>query len=156
MNVHVRHAEPDDAAVIAGNNRATARETEGWDLDPATARQGVEALLDNPSRGFFLLAEVGGQVVGQCMVTYEWSDWRNGDFWWIQSVYVREEFRRLGIFASLYRAIEAEAKDRPDVVGIRLYVDRENRTAQEAYRGVGMQEARYLLFEVDFTRHPDG
>ena len=148
----LRTARAEDIEEITANNLATALETEGWSLDAPTARRGVEAVIGNPSRGFYLVAEHKGSIVGQCMVTFEWSDWRCGTFYWIQSVYVRKECRKQGVFRRLYQEIEQRAKADPGVVGIRLYVDRDNRPAQEAYRSAGMEEARYTLFEVDFSR----
>jgi ribosomal protein S18 acetylase RimI-like enzyme len=147
----IRRAGRDDAAAITAHNIAMARETEGRVLAPDRARRGVEAVLGDAGRGFYLLAESGGRVVGQCMVTYEWSDWRCGDFWWIQSVYVDREYRRSGVFSRLYRALVQDACSRGDVVGIRLYVDRDNRDAQDVYRSLGMPEAHYTLFDLEFT-----
>ncbi|RXE56075.1 GCN5 family acetyltransferase [Methanoculleus taiwanensis] len=154
MTLLIREANPTDAEILAENNRATAWETEERELDPVLARKGVEAVLDDPSRGFYLVAEEDGGIVGQCMVTFEWSDWRCGFFWWIQSVYVRKDWRQRGIFSRIYRAVEGEARAREDVVGLRLYVDADNLTARRAYRSAGMQEARYVMFEVDFTLEP--
>ena len=156
MECTIRPALRSDAAAIAANNRSIALETEEWELDPGTALAGVEALFDEPARGFYLVAEDGGAVVGQCMVTYEWSDWRNGTFWWIQSVYVRPEARRQGIFRRLYRTVEEMAGTREDVTGLRLYVERENRAAQETYLRLGMCRAPYLLLERDYARDPGG
>jgi len=151
MTLLLRRANPADAGIITENNRATAWETEGRELDPGIARRGVVAVLNDPSRGFYLVAEESGAIVGQCMVTFEWSDWRCGFFWWIQSVYVRKDCRHRGIFSRIYRAVEEEARAREDVVGLRLYVDAENLAAREAYRFVGMHEARYVMCELDFT-----
>jgi len=150
--VVLRPAAPADAGVIAAHNIAMAEETEGRALDPATVRAGVESVLADPRRGFYLLAEAEGQVIGQAMVTYEWSDWRNGDFWWVQSVYVAPAFRRQGIFTRIFRAVEEAARGRPDVVGLRLYVEKENRTAQETYRRLGMARSGYAMFELEFSR----
>ncbi len=108
------------------------------------------------ARGFYLVADVDGAVVGQCMVTYEWSDWRNGEFWWIQSVYVRPDCRRQGIFARLYRTVEAMAEARPDVTGLRLYVETANETAQAAYARLGMRRAPYVLLERDYAKERTG
>jgi GNAT superfamily N-acetyltransferase len=146
----IRRAGRDDARAITAHNIAMARETEGRVLDPDRARRGVEMVLRDATRGFYLLAECGGRVIGQCMVTYEWSDWRCGDFWWIQSVYVDREWRRTGVFSRLYRALVQDARSRSDVVGIRLYVDRENHGAQDVYRSLGMPEAHYTLFDLEF------
>jgi ribosomal protein S18 acetylase RimI-like enzyme len=149
-DVLLRRGVMADAGVIAAYNLAMAEETEGKALDPATVRAGVEALLADPVKGLYLVAETGGRVVGQAMITYEWSDWRNGSFWWVQSVYVAPAFRCQGIFAGIYRAIEREAREMPGVVGLRLYVDAENLRAQETYRRLGMDESNYLIFEREF------
>ncbi len=150
MQFNIRPAKPRDVDAIAENNRAMARETEGRELDRELSRRGVEAVIRDPARGFYLLAEHAGEVVGQCMVTFEWSDWRCGTFWWIQSVYVHGEWRCRGIFRQLYGELAVQARSRPDVVGLRLYVRRENSPAQAAYRSAGMEETRYTVFEVDF------
>ncbi|MDI6875715.1 MAG: N-acetyltransferase [Methanomicrobiales archaeon] len=152
VQITVRPAGIRDIETIAENNRAMARETEGRELDPPIVRRGVEAVIRDPARGFYLLAEHEGEVVGQCMVTFEWSDWRCGTFWWIQSVYVRGEWRRRGIFRRLFGTLAAQARSRPDVAGLRLYVRRENRAAQAAYRSAGMEETRYAMFETVFQR----
>jgi ribosomal protein S18 acetylase RimI-like enzyme len=150
-SLEIRRATTNDWELIAAHNAAMAFETEGKRLQPETLRPGTQALLRDERKGFYLLAESDGHVVGQLMVTYEWSDWRNGDFWWIQSVYVRPEARRQGAYRSLYEHLFNEAKQRPDVVGVRLYVAKSNATAQAAYRALGMGESEYDLFEVDFV-----
>lgn len=147
----LRPAAPADAEAIAARNIAMAEETEGKALDPATIRAGVGAVLADPKKGWYLVAEADGGVIGQAMVTYEWSDWRNGDFWWVQSVYVAPAFRRQGIFTAIFRAVEAAARTRPGVVGLRLYVEKENRTAQETYRCLGMTRSNYAMFELAFA-----
>ncbi|WP_342677575.1 GNAT family N-acetyltransferase [Methanofollis sp. UBA420] len=146
----LRRAVLTDAGIIAAYNIAMAEETEGKALGPTTVRTGVEALLADPAKGFYLVAEMGGRVVGQAMITYEWSDWRNGSFWWVQSVYVHPDVRRQGIFAGIFREIEREARELSGVVGLRLYVDAENLRAQETYRNLGMDESNYLMFEREF------
>ncbi len=148
--VTIRPARKDDAPVICKNNRATAQETEGRILDPIVAWKGVIELFDKPSRGFYVLAELEGQVIGQCMITYEWSDWRCGNFWWIQSVYVLPEYRKKGIFTLIFNEIYRLAREQPQVAGLRLYVDRDNSSAMMVYASVGMHEARYVLFEHEF------
>jgi len=152
MEITIRPAVPADVPAIAANNRATAFETEEWEIGADVALAGARAILDEPARGFYLVADADGAVVGQCMVTYEWSDWRNGEFWWVQSVYVRPDFRRQGIFARLYRTVEAMAEARPDVTGLRLYVESANMTAQTAYDRLGMRRAPYVLLERDYAR----
>ena len=154
--IHLRRATHRDTAVIAAHNHSMAMESEQKTLDPAIAFPGVERLIQDPSRGFYLLAEEGGRIVGQCMITYEWSDWRNGTFWWIQSVYVVPEKRRKGIFTTLLRHLEEEAYRQQDVVGIRLYVDCTNTAATDTYRSLGMTETRYRIFEREFPRFPGG
>lgn len=143
----VRRATPDDADTIAAFNRSMAAETEDKPLDPDTVQSGVHALFDDPSRGFYLVAEQGDSVVGSLMITTEWSDWRNGAFWWVQSVYVRPEARRQGVYAALYAHVKAQAADAGDVCGLRLYVERTNTGAQHAYRALGMTETSYRLYE---------
>ncbi len=152
MEITVRLALPADAEFISAGNCATALETEEWILNPANALAGVRAVLGDPSRGFYLVAEFDGAVVGQCMVTFEWSDYRFGLFWWIQSVYVRPEARRRGIFLRLFQTVESMARASEDVTGLRLYVESRNRAAQEAYIRAGMQRAPYVLLEQDWGR----
>ena len=150
MQTIVRPATESDAATIADFNRAMAWETEHKTLDPATIHAGVHSLLSRPEYGFYLVAETETQVVGCLLVTFEWSDWRNGLFWWIQSVYVHPDFRRRGVFKALYGAVEAKARETPDVCGLRLYVERDNDTAQKTYAALGMTETPYRLFEAEF------
>ena len=152
--VLIRPARTDDIEVIAGFSAAMALETEGRALDRERLRQGTRSLLATPAHGFFMVAEQRGaadsRVVGQLMVTYEWSDWRNAVFWWIQSVYVDPTWRRRGIFRRLHAAVMATAKADPKVCGVRLYVESANRVAQEVYRRVGLQPSSYAVFETDF------
>jgi len=136
-----------DADVLAGFNAAMALETEGKQLLPEVIGAGVRALLNDPASGFYLVAEENPLVVASLLVTREWSDWRNGSFWWIQSVYVRPEFRRQGVYKRLYRHVQELAAKDPGVCGFRLYVERENARAQATYRALGMKETRYLVFE---------
>lgn len=143
----IRPAEMSDLATIVRFNSAMSLETEGKELDEMLLVRGVQALLADPTKGRYFLAEVGDTVVGQAMVTLEWSDWRNGFWWWIQSVYVLPEWRRKGIFRALYEYIRAEALKSGDAIGLRLYVDRQNRIAQEAYSRMGMELSRYVFFE---------
>ena len=150
MNIHIRPARLADAELIAACNAAIAAESEQLQLDPDRLLQGVRAVLQNPDRGFYTLAEVDGAVVGQVLVTLEWSDWRNGVFWWLQSVYVRPDVRRRGIFQSLYRHLLEQAQSLGTVCGLRLYVDRQNRIAQSVYERAGMRKTQYDLYEVDF------
>ena len=147
--IRVRPATPDDAEFLVRGNAQLALETEELSLDLDRLRRGVHALFDDPARGLYRIAEVDGTRVGQMMVTTEWSDWRNGVFWWIQSVYTVPEFRRRGVFRSLYAQVQAEALQDDSVCGLRLYVDAHNEQAQATYRRCGMHETGYRLFEVD-------
>ncbi len=150
MKIDIREAGPDDAEKIAGFNQQIAAETEGHSLDPDIVLAGVSRLLTERCRGRYWLAEVDGAVVGQSMVTYEWSDWRNGNVWWIQSVYVAREFRRRGVYSTLYAAIREEARNDKDACGIRLYVEKNNARAQATYRALGMEGDTYLVMEAMF------
>lgn len=143
----VRAATPADAATVVEFNRRLALETEDKALDPATLTAGVAAVLANPARGRYYLADADGTALAQLMITTEWSDWRNGWFWWIQSVYVREDARRCGLFRLLYDHVHAEARRDGSVIGLRLYVERDNRPAQHTYRQLGMDATDYLLLE---------
>ena len=143
----IRSATPADIETIASFNEAMATETEGKTLDPATIRAGVRGLFARPDLGFYIVAEDGGRIVGQLMITYEWSDWRDGVFWWIQSVYVRPETRGKGVYRALHAHVRTMAKAAGGVCGFRLYVEKENAAAQETYRRLGMHETPYVLFE---------
>ena len=148
--IHIRRATLSDAAFIAESNIAMASETEGMALKGDVVRPGVAAVLDNDSLGFYLVAEIDGNPAGQLMVTYEWSDWRNGLWWWIQSVYVRPEHRRKGVYTALHRHISEAAQAAGGVCGIRLYVEQENTIAQQVYQSLDMYHTRYHMYEVEF------
>jgi len=145
--ISVRSATIDDADFLARFNRAMAEETEGKPLDPDTVRTGVRAVFDKPDQAFYLVAERDGAAVGSLMITTEWSDWRNADFWWIQSVYVRPEHRRAGVYSALHRAVRQRARAAETVCGLRLYVERDNAAAQAAYEELGMAEPPYRMYE---------
>ncbi len=151
MNVIIRNAERRDAKTIAQCNAAMAKETEHLELDFQRLFDGVNGLFNNPTLGFYIVAEENGLFAGQMMITYEWSDWRNGVFWWIQSVYVRPEFRSAGVFRKLYEHIIEQAKQKGNVCGIRLYVEKENERAHSVYEKLGMKRTAYDMFEVDFV-----
>ena len=144
----LREGIPGDAEIIAAYNSAMAEETEGKSLDPDVIGPGVQSLLEDSSKGRYWVAEAGGRVVGQLMVTYEWSDWRNGTIWWIQSVYVHPDWRRKGVFSALYRHVESLANDTPQVIGLRLYVEENNRRAQQTYVSLGMVKPNYIVMEA--------
>ena len=151
MAISIRRGTASDAETIAGFNAAMALETEKLSLERPRMLKGVRAVLRDASKGFYLVAELRGRPVGQMMITYEWSDWRNGLFWWIQSVYVEPDRRRAGVYTSLHQYVVKEAQRAGDVCGIRLYVAQENEIAQGVYRGLGMEKTVYDMFEVDFV-----
>lgn len=144
----IRRAETADAPAIVDFNLRLASESEGKALDPAVLAAGVAAALADPERkGPYYLAMEEGRVLGQLQITFEWSDWRAGWFWWIQSVYVRQEARRRGVYRSLYGHVLDLARREGNVIGIRLYVERDNHGAQRTYRDLGMEPLPYLLLE---------
>lgn len=151
QNVIVRLASPNDVQVVAEYNAALAKESENRELHLPTLTTGVGQALSNPAYGRYYLAEVDGNVIGQVLLTFEWSDWRNGQFWWIQSVYVHPNFRRGGVFRALYQFLREEAKKDPVVCGLRLYVEEDNARAKQTYKAMGMQPTGYELFEEDWS-----
>ena len=146
MPIIIREADSEDAARIVLFNQAMARETEGRELDRKVLTKGVEALLKDPARGRYFVAVKGDEVVGQVMITTEWSDWRNGLVWWLQSVYVSKRHRREGVYRMLHDHVREAARSEK-VLGIRLYVERDNLAAQETYRALGMATSQYLMYE---------
>lgn len=154
-HLKIRLAKPEDAATIASFSAAMALETENRHLDLGRLYDGTVALLESPDRGFFMVAELeqveSCRLLGQLMITYEWSDWRNGVFWWIQSVYIDPAWRRQRIFRRMHEAVMATAQKTPNVCGVRLYVEASNSTAQVVYRRVGLTPSSYAIFETDFV-----
>jgi len=150
FQICIRRARLNDARVIAQFNAALALETEHRELDLNRVLRGVRALLRDRAKGIYFVAEINRTLAGQVLITYEWSDWRNGNFWWIQSVYVRPEFRGLGVFKTLFAHIQRLAHTRKDVCGLRLYVERENTNAKRAYKKLGLKKTSYELLETDF------
>jgi ribosomal protein S18 acetylase RimI-like enzyme len=146
--VVVRRAEDRDVEVITSFNIAMALETENKVLAPEIVTAGVRGLIRNSAAGFYVVAEVKGVVVACLMITTEWSDWRNATFWWIQSVFVRDDFRRQGLYRRLYYYVVDLAKQNGGVCGFRLYVEKENLTAQATYRALEMEETDYRIFET--------
>ena len=140
-----------DHAFIVHANHAMALETEGRELHLPTLQAGVAAALADPRRGRYFVARKAGETVGTLLLTYEWSDWRNGEFWWIQSVYVVPTARGQGVFRALYAHVLAAAQADPGICGLRLYVDHQNAAARQTYAKVGMKDAGYSVFEVDFS-----
>ena len=147
--IRVRRAVTADAGFIAAGNQAMAWETEGRALDPAVVDRGVRRLLAQPGYGFYLVAEVGGQPLGSLLVTYEWSDWRDGLLWWLQSVYVAPEQRRRGVFRSLLAHLKTLAAADPEVRGLRLYVEKANVAAQATYQRLGLKATGYRVMAAE-------
>jgi ribosomal protein S18 acetylase RimI-like enzyme len=147
MSLSIRRGRPDDTPAVTEMNARMALETERKSLDLATLTRGVRAVLSDENHGIYFVAELEGAVAAQLMITREWSDWRDGWIWWIQSVYVRPEARRQGIFRALYDHVLGEAARAQDVVGLRLYVERDNETAQRVYLSLGMQWTTYHVLE---------
>lgn len=149
---HIRLAEPRDLESLVTFNLALARETESRQLDPALLQSGVESILADSSKGFYVVMEhrPTGRTIGQVLITFEWSDWRNAVFWWLQSVYVQKEWRRHGVFKQLYDHVLQEGKRQGNVAGIRLYVEQDNAIAQKVYAQAGLSAAPYKVFETDF------
>lgn len=143
----VRSATIDDAPALAEFNRNIALETENLSLIPAVVLSGVKAVFETPASGFYVVAEARENLVASLMVTTEWSDWRDGEFWWIQSVYVARPWRRRGLYRLLYKHVKQLAAQDQNVCGFRLYVEGENRVAQQTYAALGMNETRYQVFE---------
>jgi GNAT superfamily N-acetyltransferase len=150
LEVTVRPAALGDLDVLVRFNAAIAKETEGRTLNLDRLLEGTRAVIESGERGFYLVAEAGA-VVGQLFVTYEWSDWRNGVFWWIQSVYVEPSVRERGVYRALHARVLRDARARGDVCGLRLYVEKENEAAQEAYARLGMTMTPYRVYEQDFV-----
>ena len=151
QQITVRPAEPGDVPTIVGFQLAMARETEGKDLDSEVLHEGVSTLMRSPDLGRYLVAEAGGSVAGSLLITYEWSDWRNATFWWIQSVFVDAEWRRRGVYRAMHDRVFEEARATEGVCGVRLYVDRDNHGAQHTYNALGMTHSHYDMYEVDFA-----
>ena len=145
MNIRVAMAAEADALVEF--NQAMALETEGKHLDPEVLARGVAAVFGDPQKGFYVVAEEEGRIVGGLMITYEWSDWRNGWFWWIQSVYIRPEARGRKVYSQLYQFVKDRAAEAGNVCGFRLYVETENSRARRVYEKLGMEASHYVMYE---------
>jgi GNAT superfamily N-acetyltransferase len=143
----IRTATQNDADVIADFNIRLAWETEALKLDPEVVRRGVAALFTDAGKGIYFIADIDRKIAGQLMITYEWSDWRDGNIWWIQSVYVKEEFRGRGVFRALFEYVEKLAEAAPEVCALRLYMDKHNDQARRVYCKLGMIESSYVVFE---------
>jgi len=156
IRITIREANVSDTDVITEFNSQMALETEQRRLNPERLRKGVVALLGDKAKGVYFLAEIENEtnartIAGQLMLTYEWSDWRNGNFWWIQSVYVAKEFRGKGVFKALFQQVKSLAAARTDVCGLRLYMDAQNQTARQTYDRIGFHQTNYEIFEIEFS-----
>jgi GNAT superfamily N-acetyltransferase len=147
MPYTLRPARPSDAQTLADFNTAMAWETEHLRLDPPTVLAGVRAALADPAKGlYFVATDSRDHVVSQLLITHEWSDWRNGDLWWIQSVYTHPDHRRKGLFRQLYAYVRDQAQ-KANARGLRLYVEHENTPGQSTYHSLGMQMTHYRIME---------
>ena len=154
-DIQVRHASLLHVDAIIDFNIAMAEETEGKLLDTEVVRSGVEAVFSRNDLGFYIVGEHTGRPVGQLLITYEWSDWRNSFFWWIQSVYVKPDYRRQGVYKAMHFYAAEEARRQGDVRGIRLYVYKDNAVAQGVYAGLRMRPTHYDMYEIDFDAPPE-
>ena len=149
--IAIRDATRDDISFLADCNIAMAYESEKKHLDREVLTRGIVAVFDHPERGFYIVAERDRKSVGSLLITHEWSDWRNGGWWWIQSVYVMPEARRSGVFRTMYREIDKRARASTGVIGLRLYVEKENMRAQATYAALGMEPAYYSLYQASYV-----
>ena len=152
-NVVLRSASDTDLEVLVGFQMAMAAESEDKGLNKSTLRDGIEFALSSEDIALYIVAEISGEPVGTLMLTWEWSDWRSGRFWWIQSVYVVPEHRRLGVYSAMHRHVLSLASKDPKAAGVRLYVEKDNDGAQATYKQLGMDETDYRLFETDFSKN---
>jgi GNAT superfamily N-acetyltransferase len=149
MSITIRLANAVDAGSLVDFNQAMALETEGKRLEPDKISNGVAAVFGDEKKGFYVVAESGSGIVGGLMVTYEWSDWRNAWFWWIQSVYILPEARGTKLYRQMYEFVKTRAADQGNVCGFRLYVETANAHAQKVYDAVGMSRSHYVMFEEE-------
>ena len=146
----IRMGEDRDVETLVNSNIAMAWETEQKKLSPDVVARGVRNLLSHPRYGFYVVVEIDDEVVGSLMVTYEWSDWRDASFWWIQSVYIKPAYRKQGVFRQLYQFVKEKASNEKNICGLRLYVEQDNDVAQDTYKRIGMIRIPYLLYEEPF------
>lgn len=152
-NIEIRKARIEDLETIVRFNYNLAYETEDKKLNEEILTEGVKALIEDSSKGQYYVYVIDGRVVGQIMHTYEWSDWRNGVFLWVQSVYVDKEYRRRGIFKELYNFVKLICDNDRNICGIRLYVEKENKSAKSTYKSLGMSECNYHMYEYEVERN---
>jgi len=149
IKITIRQADLADTATVADFNVRLALETENLRLDPECVATGVAAVLRDTAKGVYYVAEVDGKIAGQVMITYEWSDWRNGNLWWLQSVYVKPELRRAGVFRALFAHLQELARNSKDVCGLRLYMHGDNLRARNSYERLGMRPTKYEVFQME-------
>lgn len=146
MNYVIQKANPQDLGTLVSFNQALAQEARGEGLDPHLLTQGVQAVLSDPNRGFYTVVKIKEQAIAACLVTFEWSDWKNAWFWWLQDVYVEPSYRQQGIFRAIYTHLKPQAQAEK-ACGLRLYVYKNNTRAQEVYQRVGMNPSSSVMFE---------
>ena len=147
MEIKILNADYSDAATIVDFQKKMALETENFQLDDKTVKQGVEAVFKDQNKGQYFLAKTQNQVIGSLLVLNEWSDWRNGYVWWIHSVYVKPKFREQKVFKKMYQFLKQKVENHNDLRGLRLYVDKTNLRAQKVYQALGMSNDHYELYE---------
>jgi ribosomal protein S18 acetylase RimI-like enzyme len=150
--IHIRPARQEDVSLMARWQESMALETEDKPLEAAVVARGIQRALDDAQKGRYFMAEVGGRPIGTLMLTWEWSDWRDGWWWWIQSVYVDPDFRRRGVYRALYAHVLELAQADPEVRGLRLYVEQDNTNARRTYEFLGMQHPGYAMYEKVISR----
>ncbi len=149
--MQIRYATKNDIPFIADFNSAMAKETEGKPLDFQLLMAGVNAVINDEEKGFYLVAIENDTIIGQLLVTKEWSDWRNGYFWWIQSVYVHLDYRNQHVFKAMFQYVKNLARDEGNICGLRLYVDKSNSIAKNVYQNMGWVETEYLMYKIDWS-----
>lgn len=147
LKCRIQTALPEHLDLLIAFQQAMAKESEGMELSQKTLYEGIKAVLENPTKGKYYIALHGNEVAGCMMHTYEWSDWRNAYVIWIQSVYVKPEYRRRGVFRQFYAFTQKQVQENKQFCGIRLYVEQNNEAAIATYRALGMDDGHYRLFE---------
>ena len=145
--ITIRPSKREDIGKLVEFQLRLADETENVRLNEETVSAGMHALFDEPSRGTYYVAVSHAEIVGCFLITYEWSDWRNGMVWWLQSVYVAKNHRRQGVFKIMYDHLRQIISSDPGIIGLRLYVDKTNTRAQNVYASMGMNGDHYTVFE---------
>lgn len=148
MTIDIRKAHPEDISVLVEFQKLLAQETENMILHEPTLKNGIVALINDASKGSYYIAEIEGHIVGCFMITYEWSEWRNGSVYWLQSVYVRSSYRGRGVFKKIFAYLQVIVNSNTDVIGLRLYTNKSNTKAQAVYRALGMEGEHNMMFEI--------